>query len=93
MVVWVKTTIDIADGLLVEAKDRARQEGTTLRDLVERGLQEVLRDAPARAGYCYQPVTCELVPAPAVDFSDWRQIKTLMHEGYLDHLTRGGDDR
>src|SRR5438105_4371246 len=30
MVIWVKTTVDIADGLLAEAKERASAEGTTL---------------------------------------------------------------
>jgi len=42
MVSRIKTTIDIADSLLLAAKERAAREGTTLRALVEEGLRFVL---------------------------------------------------
>lgn len=38
----MKTTIDIADGLLAEAKAVAKQERCTLRDLTEEGLRLAL---------------------------------------------------
>jgi Arc/MetJ family transcription regulator len=46
MVTHMKTTIDIADDLLVRAKRQARRERKTLRDLVEEALRARL--APSR---------------------------------------------
>lgn len=38
----VKTTIELPDGLVSEAKRRALDESTTLRELVIRGLETIL---------------------------------------------------
>lgn len=40
----MKTTIDISDALLDEARKLASREGTTLRALVERGLRQVVAE-------------------------------------------------
>lgn len=37
-----KTTVEISDSLLAEAKEVAAREGTTLRALVESGLRAVI---------------------------------------------------
>lgn len=83
MVAHMKTTIDIADALLAEAKQVAAAERTTLRSLVEQGLREAiekrrrntgrfrLRNASVR-GHGLQPGIRE---------GDWEQIRDLIYEG------------
>lgn len=44
----MKTTIDITDSLLEEAKELTRQEKSTLRALVEEGLNRVISERKAR---------------------------------------------
>lgn len=58
MVAHMKTTIDIADALLLDAKRAAAERGETLRELVEEGLRMTLsrlREAPA-ATYQFEPL-------------------------------------
>jgi hypothetical protein len=45
----VKTTVEISDSLLSEAKSLAGSRGTTLRQLIEDGLRESLRKTRKRA--------------------------------------------
>jgi Arc/MetJ family transcription regulator len=54
----MKTTIEIADDLLVRAQRRARKEKTTLRALTEAGLRHVLGEKDAKqAKWKWKPVT------------------------------------
>jgi hypothetical protein len=44
----MKTTLDIPDPLLDDARKLAAREGTTLRALVEQGLRQVIAERRAR---------------------------------------------
>lgn len=78
----MKTTIDLADPLLDEARELARREGTTVRALVEQGLRQVLADkrrsAPFRlrdASFAGDGLRPELEGAP------WDRLRELAYEG------------
>lgn len=47
----MKTTIEIADDVLVRAKRQAQREGKTLREVVEEALRQRLAQSPARAPF------------------------------------------
>ena len=82
MVTHMKTTIDIADGLLARAKAQAVSEATTLKSLTEEGLQLVLKERARRKGKRIKPVTVSgggLQPE-YVD-ADWNQIRAAAYEG------------
>ena len=77
----MKTTIEISDALLREARKLAAREGVTLRALVERGLHRVVADAkrpPFRmrdgrfGGNWLQPEVRDL---------SWDQIREMSYEG------------
>lgn len=80
----MKTTVQISDPLLEEAKALAAAEGTTLRELVEAGLRQVLAERRKRrrrfelrdasfTGHGMQP-----------EFADagWERIRDAVYEGH-----------
>lgn len=79
----MKTTIEISNPLLREARRLAARDGTTLRALVERGLRQVvsesktkppfkLRDASFKGGKGLQPEFAE---------AGWDEIRRAIYEG------------
>ena len=78
----MKTTLDIPDALLDEARRVAREQGTTIRALVADGLRTELdaRAAPRPATAPSSPVFHgELGLQPGIDLGDWDSIRGLAY--------------
>ena len=74
----MKTTIDLPEELLIEAKKKAAEERTTLRKLVTQGLRQVLDrdDGPGEVVREVRFVTVDGGLPPGLDVSD----RAAMHE-------------
>lgn len=92
----MKTTIEISDPLLREAKQVAHRAGLTLRELVEDGLRYVLDQRGRRKAFKLPDRSFKGGAGlqPGIREDDWRQIKALARghrAGYpedLDELDR-----
>lgn len=75
------TTVEIADELLKAAKRTAAARGTTLRDLIERGLRHEL-DADRDTAFTLVDASCTGSGTQrGVDEGDWSTIRELIYEG------------
>ena len=78
----MKTTIEIADALLDEARRAAAREGVTLRTLVERGLRETLgRHSDAKPFRLRKASFRGKGLKAAAQDADWPRIRDLAYEG------------
>ena len=78
----MKTTIEIADALLEEARRAAAEEGVTLRAVVEQGLREVLSGRPRMAAFKARPVTFKGQGLrPELQGRAWSDILDISYEG------------
>jgi hypothetical protein len=77
----MKTTVEIADALLIEARQVARCEGTTLRALVEEGLRRIVSECSERKGFDLRkvPFRGEGV-SPDLDGGNWEEIRRRIYE-------------
>jgi hypothetical protein len=68
----MKTTVELPDDLLLEAKRKALETGTTLRDIMERALRRDLRPSgrSTRRPRRIRWVTSAGGPPPGLDVSD-----------------------
>ncbi len=79
----MKTTIDLDDVLLHEAKELAARRGVTLRSIVEAALRsELAASSELELEFSYVPVEFDGNGLqPGVDLSDWQRIADLAYEG------------
>jgi hypothetical protein len=74
----MRTTIKIADGLLVEAKTRAAMSGRTLNQVVEDALREAFARRAADVGRPALPVSGPGRMLAGVDLDDSASLLDLM---------------
>ncbi len=83
MYIWVmKTTIELSDGLLHEARKVAARERTTLRALVEQGLRQVLAERTRKPAFRLRKASFKgqgLRPEAAE--AGWDRLRDLAYEG------------
>ncbi len=81
----MKTTVNLANPLLKQAKDVAAREGTTVTSLIEEGLRKVLdeRKRDARKPFRLRQVTFRGKGLqPGIQEGNWEQIRGLLYEGH-----------
>ncbi len=73
----MKTTIEINDALLKRARDASQRQGTTLRALVEQGLQLVLSASTTKQPAPVETLVFDGPAGLAEPFADasWGRIK------------------
>jgi hypothetical protein len=77
----MKTTVEISDALLDEARRLAASSGTTVRALIEEGLRVVLNQR--RQGRAFRLRKASVAGQgvlPGVREGDWDQLRALAYE-------------
>jgi hypothetical protein len=81
MVARMKTTIEISDPLFEEARAVAREEGTTLKNLVEEGLRLALEERQQRVPFRLRDASVDGKGLqPALRGRPWATIRDLAYE-------------
>jgi hypothetical protein len=78
----MKTTVDIADPLIREARKLAADQGTTLRALVEQGLRHVIAERRTKPGFRLRDASFKGGKGlrPELRDASWERIRGLVYE-------------
>jgi hypothetical protein len=76
----MKTTIEIADPVLEEARTLAEEQGTTLRQLVEEGLRGVIAERKRKKPFRLRRASFRGKGLQHGD-ANWEQIRDLIYKG------------
>ncbi len=83
MVLCMKTTVEIVDSLLAEAKRVAAREETTVRALIEEGLRRVLENRRAAEGFTLRKASFRGNGLrPEVQEGSWERIRDMIYDGH-----------
>ena len=78
----MKTTIEISNPLLREARKLAEREGVTLRALVERGLRRIVTETKPGAPFKLRRASFKGKERQAdVRGASWSRLRDLAYEG------------
>ena len=78
----MKTTVEISDGLLDEARKVASRDGTTVRALIEAGLLKEVRERKQSRAFRLRRATFRgRGLRPELRGASWEQIRELAYEG------------
>lgn len=78
----MKTTIEISDSLLDEARRLAAKEGTTVRAYVEQGLRRIVAERKSRGQFRLRKATFKGKGLqPGVQGATWERIRETIYQG------------
>lgn len=78
----MKTTVEIPDALLEEARKLASREGTTVRALVEEGLRKIVSERRQIRGFKLRNAAFKGEGLqPGVAGASWERIREMAYEG------------
>jgi Arc/MetJ family transcription regulator len=78
----MKTTIEISDSLLAEAKKLAASEGTTVREFVEQGLRRIVAERKSRGRFRLRKASFKGQGLqPGVEDATWERLRDIIYQG------------
>lgn len=78
----MKTTVEIPDSLLEEARKLASREGTTVRALVEEGLRRIIAQRKRVGAFRLRKATFKGEGLqPHVASASWERVRDIAYEG------------